>query len=287
MEKWFRNNYRIFTVVFLFILWVGWTIFLQKNEAGPGRIEPLSGNNENETSASLTPTASKESPSVTAAENGKTTKEPDPTDTYAEPTPAETKDSTTPTEAAPAPTAKPAPTATPTPVPATPTPIPATPTPAATPTPVVYAKFPYVVTDIDSRLNIRSGPGQEYSIVAKFTPNSYARIIERGEGWTKLSSGGYEGYSINDYLLFDNDAINKLRAKDALYVEVTGESMNIRKGMGTDTDILGKARKGDRFPYIPERSTEEWICISYEGNDAYASADYVTESFNMNKAVEP
>lgn len=281
MEKWFRNNYRVFAVVFLLIVFIGWTVFLEKNEKVPTNVEPL-----HEDFSTVTPTTGTQPTDSNNSEEPSNTPAPTGSDRVAASTPVPA----TPTVEA-VPTAEnvtPEPTPTPTQAPATPTPVPSTPTPVpATPTPVVYAKFPYVLTDIDSRLNIRSGPGQEYGLVAKFTPNSYAKIIERGAEWTKISSGGYEGYSINDYLLFDDDAIRKLRSKDALYIEITADSVNIRKGMGTDTEIVAKAHLGERFPYIPERSTEEWICIEYNGEDAYASAAYVKESFNLNKAVAP
>ncbi|MCR5331284.1 MAG: SH3 domain-containing protein [Lachnospiraceae bacterium] len=299
MEKWFRKNYRIFAVVFLLVVLAGWTVFLQKNENVPGRIEPIH---------KVTDENGDNSPAQDKTEGNKSSSEgsadaitqitADPTPVQAVSSPEPSKDevkpdgakvtdtvSATSTPVPATPTQAPA---TPTPVPATPTPVPVTPTPVtATPTPVVYAKFPYVITNIDSRLNIRSGPGQNYGVVAKFTPNSYGVIIERGEEWTKIRSGDYEGYSVNEYLLFDRDAIDKLRSKDALYVRVTGDTLNIRKGMGTDTDVLGKAYAGDRLPYVPERSTDEWICIEYNGGEAYVSKQYVTESFNLNKAVEP
>ncbi|MCR5321777.1 MAG: SH3 domain-containing protein [Lachnospiraceae bacterium] len=301
MNKWFRENYRVLSVVFLFVLLIGWTVFLQKNENGVGNIEVIdkssdgsdtadsngqdgNGSGKADNSATSAPVTTEAPITATATDVPATTDAPITAIATATPAPATPvpDDNATAT-----PTTVPT---TPTPVPATPTPVPATPTPVpATPTPILVTdvKFPYVLANVQEKMNVRSGPGENYEVIAKLRANSYAKIVERGSTWTKIRSGDYIGYANSTYLLFDNDAIAKLREMDSLYVKVTASNMNIRKGQGTDTEILGKAVQGDKFPYVPEKSTHDWICITYNGADAYVSAELVTEAFKLEKAVAP
>ena len=286
MKNWLRDNYRGFTVIFLLILLVGWTLFLDRTEIAPGVIEPADKATPTQ-AASKTPDEGNTT-DITSAPSGDKVVPTQEADTT---TPEPTADITTPEPpaptdepAAPTPTQEAVP-ATPTPVPATPTPVPATPTP--TEVPVENVRFPFALTNIQDKMNVRSGPGESYDVIAILRANSYVRILERGNTWIKIRSGDYTGYAHSDYLIFDNEAIAKLRASDSLYVKVTAGTLNIRSGQGTDTDILGKASQGDKFPYVPEKSSGDWICITYEGRDAYVSADLVGEAFNLNRAVAP
>ncbi len=287
MKSWLRDNYRGFTVIFLLILFVGWTLFLDRTEIAPGEIEPADKASPTQ-AASKAPDEGNKQDTATPTQTADTST-PEPTADITTPEP--TADATTPEPSAPTtepapptPTQEPAP-ATPTPVPATPTPVPATPTP--TEVPVENVRFPFALTNIQDKMNVRSGPGESYDVIAILRANSYVRILERGNTWIKIRSGDYTGYAHSDYLIFDNEAIAKLRANDSLYVRVTAGTLNIRSGKGTDTEVLGKATQGDKFPYVPERSSGDWICITYEGRDAYVSADLVGEAFNLNKAVAP
>ncbi len=305
MNKWFRENYRVFSVLFLLVLLIGWTVFLEKNENGAAKIETLdkgstdtptpTGNTAKDITGSDDAAGDKNGTGTDSPENGTETTGTPVNDGSVTDTPATTEApitaiaTATPIPPTPA-SADAAPTsveATPTPVAATPTPTPVPVTPTPTPVPVTDVKFPYVIANVQEKLNVRSGPGENYEVIAKLRVNSYAKIVERGTSWTKIRSGDYIGYASSDYLLFDNDAISKLREMDSLYVKVTASTMNIRKGQGTDTEILGKSVQGDKFPYVPEKSTHDWICITYNGQDAYVSAELVTEAFKLEKAVAP
>ena len=182
MDKWFRKNYRVFSVLFLFVLLIGWTAFLQKNEQGVAKIDPKAGTGV-DPSQSVTSTDKQAPTSKAVTDNLPASSAPEPVtaaDVTATPTMPATE-STAPDDASVTPTTEPvAPTdapASPTPVPATPTPVPATPTPVpATPTPVpptptpvdvTNVHFPYVLANVREKMNVRSGPGENYDVIAK------------------------------------------------------------------------------------------------------------------------
>jgi len=50
-------------------------------------------------------------------------------------------------------------------------------------------KFPYIIKINTDVLNVRSGPGTNYSIRTKVTRNYKYTIVEESEGWGRLKSG--------------------------------------------------------------------------------------------------
>ena len=57
------------------------------------------------------------------------------------------------------------------------------------------------------------------------------------------------------------------------YVEITGDSVNVRKGPGTQFDILGVVHKGDKLPYGGQQSNG-WYLVEYEMVNAWVSGKY-------------
>ena len=66
MAKWFKKYYRFFTVVFLFVLLIGWTAFLDKNGQGVGKIEAVDkGEDESQVSPSSAGTPTEQLTEIT------------------------------------------------------------------------------------------------------------------------------------------------------------------------------------------------------------------------------
>lgn len=56
--------------------------------------------------------------------------------------------------------------------------------------------------------------------------------------------------------------------------EIKADCLNVRKGKGTDTPIIGQLLRGDKRK-IKEKPDKGWIPIEYLGESAYISSDYV------------
>lgn len=68
----------------------------------------------------------------------------------------------------------------------------------------------------------------------------------------------------------------KKTEKTAIQIaEVTADCLNVRKGQGTDTQIIGQLEQGAKKK-IEEKPQNGWIPIEYYGGRAYISDDYVT-----------
>lgn len=57
-------------------------------------------------------------------------------------------------------------------------------------------------------------------------------------------------------------------------VEITGASVNIRSGSGIQYSVLGVAKKGDKYEYLKETSTNGWHLVLYDNQKAWVSGIY-------------
>ncbi|MCR5830360.1 MAG: SH3 domain-containing protein [Lachnospiraceae bacterium] len=132
--------------------------------------------------------------------------------------------------------------------------------------------FDLCLANVRESLNVRSGPGEDYDVIAKFLPVDYARVVERIDEWTMISSGEITGYCFNDYLIVGDKALNKLADKDKLTITVTHKLINIRADKNTEAEILRQAKEGESFKCIPSESDSNWFAIKYDdGNIAYVA----------------
>lgn len=60
---------------------------------------------------------------------------------------------------------------------------------------------------------------------------------------------------------------------------VEGSYANVRNGPGQDNEVIGRAQQSDKYYVDRAGSTEEWIKISYNGQDGYIYKDYFSIVF--------
>lgn len=149
--------------------------------------------------------------------------------------------------------------------------------------PITYDK---VIPKVNEFLNIRTEGSAKAKVVGKLYKESYATILERGEEWTKISSGDVTGYVNNEYLYFDQDALDMANKLDAFKVKITAGTVNIRSGAGIDSEVLAEAKKGDAFIHLKESDTEGWTAIQLNKDSiAYVASEFTEEYIDLDTAV--
>lgn len=134
------------------------------------------------------------------------------------------------------------------------------------------APFDLCLANVNESLNVRTGPGENYEIIAKFRPDSCARVIETLEEWSKIESGDIVGYANNRYLITGDKALETIKTKSRLTITVTEKLINIRKEPGTQYEILRHAEMDEVFEYVPDKSNSDWFAIVYDdGTTAYVA----------------
>ncbi|MCQ4697799.1 SH3 domain-containing protein [Paeniclostridium sordellii] len=75
-----------------------------------------------------------------------------------------------------------------------------------------------------------------------------------------------------------------LQIKSVDHRVVTGNSVNFRKGPGTNYNSIGKLNKGDRVEYL--ETVGSWIKVKYNSNEGFVHSNYISTSSNTGESNE-
>ena len=145
--------------------------------------------------------------------------------------------------------------------------------------------FDKVFPNVNVALNIRAEASSDSEIVGKLYPNGYATILERGEEWTKISSGDVTGYAFNELLYFDDEAYDIAQDLDALKV-TTNVKAKVYAEPSKESEILKSTKKGTEFTYLKDYSTGAFVAVQYTDDTiGYIVRTSVDEEFKADTAV--
>ena len=171
------------------------------------------------------------------------------------------------------------------PVTPTPTDVPVTPEPTPIELPE-YTKFDYILANVNEKMNVRAGAGQNKKVVGTLPANGYGKVIERGTEWIKIKSGDVTGYVSTQYILTDTEAITKMRELDALKVKITNNDVNVRTEPNTTCEVKLLAKNGTEYDYYPEFSTQLFYAIRIENEIFYVSNSYSEVTIKLDTATK-
>ncbi len=149
-----------------------------------------------------------------------------------------------------------------------------------------------VIVEEDSSLNVRSEANADSEIVGRMYRGSSAEVLEKGEEWSKISSGDVEGYVKNEYCVFAEEAEAQAEELCSMTATVTEDGVRLRSEANTDAAIYTVLSEGDTFTVSDSGSEEEadeqsgaWIAVEYGNTVAYIFADYVETELEMGEAL--
>ena len=129
------------------------------------------------------------------------------------------------------------------------------------------------IAQVDTYVNVRSGPGTDYEIVGIIRNDQAATIIGEEDGWYNIESGNVEGYILAEYFLTGDEAEVKAREVGYVYAKVTADVLNVRKEQSTDSQVIGSLMKdkkydvikyGDGWVYLKiDDSLKGWVTMEY------------------------
>ena len=148
-----------------------------------------------------------------------------------------------------------------------------------------------VMTNVSNTLNVRKEPDEEAEKIGYLYADCGGTILERKDGWTKLESGGLIGWAKDEYLLFDEEAVQEARQVGrTMAATVTGDTLRIRKEPDPDAGVYALAARGESFEVVGESElefsdgihlSEDWAAIDYEGCTGYISSDFISVDFEV------
>ena len=147
-----------------------------------------------------------------------------------------------------------------------------------------------VMTNVSNTLNVRKEPDEEAEKIGYLYADCGGTILERKDGWTKLESGGLIRWAKDEYLLFDEEAVQEARQVGRTMATVTGDTLRIRKEPDPDAGVYALAARGESFEVVGESElefsdgihlSEDWAAIDYEGCTGYISSDFISVDFEV------
>lgn len=137
---------------------------------------------------------------------------------------------------------------------------------------------------MDDALNLREKPDTDAKVLGTCFRGGGGTILKRKNGWTKIRSGGLEGWLKDDYLVFGDD-IKPLAKELGLYIAtVSTQTLHVREEASTDSAIVGLAAAEDYYPVLSQETGWVKIQLSVD-TSGYVSSDYVTISVKPGRAI--
>ncbi|MDC2866168.1 C40 family peptidase [Bacillus sp. BP-3] len=130
-------------------------------------------------------------------------------------------------------------------------------------------------------LRVRTGPSTNSDISSRVYEGQTLNVIGQENGWYKISYNGQVGYVSGKFVNTDTSNSGSQSQGNSTVQPASGNytvsvsSLRVRTGPSTSHTQLGSVHKGQVVQVVGE--VQDWFKISYGGQNAYVSKDYVTK----------
>lgn len=124
-------------------------------------------------------------------------------------------------------------------------------------------------------LNVRSGPGTNYSKIGSLKNNTQVTIAAKcSNGWLKIKLNNDYGYVSGNYIDNIKDISTKWENRDYNCKVRATANLNLRTGRGTNNSIITTIKKGTVFEvgYVYNNWGSTW---DFKGQVGYFCCDYI------------
>lgn len=145
-----------------------------------------------------------------------------------------------------------------------------------------------LMPDVEEYLNIRAEANEEAELLGKLRKGDMADILERGEEWSKISSGSVEGYVKNEYCVFDEAAEAMANEQGTVYATSLTGGLRVRAQADSseETEIIDVLAEGDKLKVdTAAEAPEGWVAVQCSDTTAYVSAEYVSVELKLGRAI--
>ncbi|WHZ56657.1 SH3 domain-containing protein [Metabacillus hrfriensis] len=125
-------------------------------------------------------------------------------------------------------------------------------------------------------LNIRSGPGLSYSVIASVKKGAVYSITDQKNDWYQIQLSGNNKGWVASWLVTlqqSSEAPKTSSGSTSDKVKSTAEDLRIRSGPGTSFQVTGTFDKGQTASFVQQNSN--WVEISYKGKRGWVSSQFV------------
>ncbi len=137
-----------------------------------------------------------------------------------------------------------------------------------------------VMANVQNTLNVRCEPSEDADKVGLLYKDCGGVILEQRDGWTRLQSGNVVGWASDEYLLFGEEARALANNVGRMIATVNTASLRVRSAADANASVYTLLPEGEIVDVV-NAEDDEWVCIDYEGDDGYVSAQFVTVDFQI------
>ena len=145
-----------------------------------------------------------------------------------------------------------------------------------------------LLPNVEDYLNIRTEPSDEEELAGKLHKGASADILEKGEEWTKISSGSVEGYVKNEFCVTGLEAEALANQVGTTYATAVTGGVRVREttSASEETEILDVLEEGGKVKVDTEaEAAEGWVPVKLEEGTGYVSAEFVDVELKLGKAI--
>jgi spore germination cell wall hydrolase CwlJ-like protein len=139
-----------------------------------------------------------------------------------------------------------------------------------------------VMTNVSKVMNVREEPSEDSTKVGVLYKDCGGKLLERRDGWSKIQSGDLVGWAKDEYLLFDEDALQAASDVGKQIVTSQSNGLNVRKEPKEDAEVLGVLSE-KFFVDMIEDLGNGWISVDYNDETGYVQSEYVTTEFKIDQ----
>lgn len=141
---------------------------------------------------------------------------------------------------------------------------------------------------VEDFLNIRAEASDESELAGKLHKGAVADIVERGEVWTKISSGSVEGYVKNEFCATGFEAEKLAEEQGTTYATAVSSGVRVRAEASAEdaVEVLDVMEEGGRLKVDKEAAQADgWVAVKCNDKTGYVSAEFVTVDLKLGKAI--
>lgn len=132
--------------------------------------------------------------------------------------------------------------------------------------------------NVSSSLNVRSGPGTSYSVVASLSNNAKVTVLKKeSNGWYYIrTASGKTGYVSGEYIKLDGSQSSQAPSESRqgkVKLSSSSSRLNVRSNASMSAGIIGKLSDGAAVSILGESG--DWYKIKYNQTTGYVSKEFI------------
>lgn len=136
-----------------------------------------------------------------------------------------------------------------------------------------------VISYCEARINIYAEPDAASEVVGCMYSRSQADIIEKGDVWTKISSGNVVGYAKNTYLLFGEEADKVAPFIGTKTTVVDSDTLLVYASADSGSAVIASFNAGDIINAYEE--VGDWVLVECESGYGYVDESGVSSTYDL------